>query len=167
MSLRLEPLYAWWQTREPSEKRTLRWGAIVLFPLLLIFGLWLPLDEHVQKLEARVFNARAELTEMRGMQSWIKATNSDATTTRAALPPDLPSRLEDELQRTVPEFGGQVRANAGGIDIQIRTASFDALIPWLARLAREEGLFTVELQLSPGRRTGLVEGRVRLQAEGT
>jgi type II secretory pathway component PulM len=166
---RLQPLHAWWQARQARERRALRWGAFVLLPLLVIFGLWLPLSERVRKIEAQVVQARAQTAEMRGMRdAW---GGKGKATARAALPLDLAPRIEAELRSGVPGFKGSVRAGDEGVEVLLEAVAFDALLPWLALLGRRDGLFPREVQLQPvasgaSSGAGLVGGRIRLQAAG-
>lgn len=165
---RLRPLNAWWLARDARERRTLRWAAGLLLPVILVFGLWLPLSERVRKLEARVADGRAQVAEMRGMQAWWRSRPGMGA--HAALPVDLAARLEGDLRAAQPAFKGSVRASEDGIELLLEAASFDALLPWLAQVARRDGLFPREVQLvavttpSPAAGAGLVAGRVRLQA---
>lgn len=169
---RLRPLRAWWRARDARERRALRWGAGILLPIVLVFGFWLPLDERVRKLEVRVAEARAQLAEMRGMHAWWRSR--PGATARAVLPAGLAVRLEAELRAAVPDFKGSVRASDDGVDLLFEAASFDALLPWLAQVARRDGLFAHEVQLAAltvgaapsSAGAGLVGGRVRLQAAG-
>ena len=165
---RLRPLRAWWLARDVRERRALRWGAGVLLPIVLVFGFWLPLTERVQKLEARVAEARAQLAEMRGMHAWWRSR--PGATARPVLPVGLTARLEAELRAAVPDFKGSVRASDDGVELMFEAAAFDTLLPWLAQVARRDGLFAHEVQLATptggGSAAGLVGGRVRLQAGG-
>lgn len=165
---RLRPLDAWWRARAAGERRTLRWGAALLLPVVLVFGVWLPLTERVHKLEARVVEARAQLAEMRGMHALWRSR--PGTAARAALPIDLAARLEGDLRAALPAFNGSVRTSEDGVELLFEAASFDALLPWLAQVARRDGLFPREVQLAAVKATasgaGLVGGRIRLQAAG-
>lgn len=166
---RLRPLGAWWAAREARERRALRWGGGLLVPVVLVFGLWLPLTERVHKLETRVVEARTQVAEMRGMHAWWRSRPGSVS--RAAVAVDLAARLEAELRTALPAFKGSVRSSDDGVELLVETVSFDALLPWLAQVARRDGLFAREVQLTalsagaaPG--AGLVGGRVRLQAAG-
>ena len=160
------PLQTAWQARLPRERRALQGGALVLLPLLCVFGFYLPLVEHVEKLQRSVPQDRAKLAEIQAQRAWLqsKPPRAAGAELRTALPPDLASRLESELQAKLPGFKGSVRSSENAIDVVLEAAPFDALLAWMVPLARRDGLFAVDVQLLPAG-SGWVAGRLRLQAD--
>lgn len=161
-------LAAWWKARAPGERRTLALGALVLAPVLLVFGVVLPAKERIARLDARVLVLDRQLGEMRSMQAALK---SAAPATLAAEGPDanagaLPARLDAELS-TLPGFRGNARAEGEGIDLAIESAPFDALLVWLERTQKRERLFPAEVRLNALAEAGRVGGRIRLVRGGS
>jgi general secretion pathway protein M len=164
---------AWWRARPPRERRVLAGGAAVLLPLLIVFGVALPAAERVRKLEERAVVLDRQLSEMRAMQAAMKARGPVADTGPSSLVDSpaagLPARLESELA-ALPGFKGSVRAaeggNAGGVDITIESAPFDALVVWFERTQKRERLFVAEAKFSAVADVGRVGGRVRLTKGG-
>jgi type II secretory pathway component PulM len=165
-----DSLVAWWRARPLRERRVLGGGALVLLPLLIVFGIVLPAAERIGRLEARTVVLDRQLAEMRSMQAAMKAHGPamDAVAVDAASAAGLPARLEAELA-ALPGFKGSARAADGsiaGVDIAIESAPFDALVVWLERTQKRERLFVVEAKFNPLPDVGRVGGRVRLARGG-
>ena len=158
-------LAAWWKARAPGERRTLALGALVLAPVLLVFGIVLPAKERIARLDGRVLVLDRQLGEMRTMQAALKAA-SPATEGTDANAGALPARLDAELS-TLPGFRGNARAEGEGIDLAIESAPFDALLVWLERTQKRERLFPAEVRLNALPEAGRVGGRIRLVRGGS
>lgn len=151
-----------WQTLAARERRALVFGAAVLGPLLLVFGLALPLSDQLARLERRGAVLTHQLAELRAMHAWLQANAApvpaaDGVAAAAA-------RLDAELV-ALPGFQGSVRLAGDGVDVLIEAAPFDPLLLWLDGVQRRERLFPAEVRLAARPEAGRVGGRVRLLRE--
>src|SRR5215469_13681937 len=119
------------------EQRIVQLGAVVA-PILLVFGVMLPLDRSVAQMHERLLKKRADLAWMQGVAPELAAS------------PQPPSGAGESLivivDRSARESGlagamaGSEPAGPGGLSLRLQKAPFDPLIAWLARLAQQNGI---------------------------
>ena len=152
---------AWWAVRAARERRILAAGAIVVVPMLVVFGLVLPAGERIAKLEARSLTLARQLAELRDMQAWLTARSAPSDANALAGVNEAAARLAVELA-ALPGVRANASAVDGGVEVSVEAAGFDLLLAWLDRVQKRERLFPAEVRLSALPEAGLVGGRLRL-----
>lgn len=119
------------------ERRMLIGGAVAAV-LLLVFGILLPLNRSVTHAQERLARKHADL-------SWMESVAPEIA---AAAPP--PAATGEPLlvivDRSARESGlagalaGSEPGAPGSLSVRLEKAPFDALVVWLARLARQNGV---------------------------
>src|SRR5262249_24344840 len=121
-------------TLNEREQRILKIGALAVL-LIIIFGVLIPLDSSVSKARARITQKQADLVWMRSV----------APVLATAVPTHQPGTGESLIvivDRSAREPGlgsalaGTDPSGAGGIQVRLEKASFDAKIGWLSRLSQ-------------------------------
>lgn len=152
---------AWWQQRDPRERRVLSFGAMLLFAMLLWAFVWKPLSD-----------ARAALVESNGRLATDLATMRIAAARMTGqLAGDDPARaragrsllaLADAGIREIGLSGGLKRIEPSGegrVRVRLEAVSFDPLVGWLEKLEREHGIRVGEMSATA---TGYI-GQVDIQ----
>jgi type II secretory pathway component PulM len=159
-NLTLDAFVQWFTALSESERRMVLAGA-VLAPLLLIFGVLLPLDRSVAHAQDRLLKKRNDLAWMQGVAPELAAA------------PQPPSAAGESLlvivDRSARESGlagslaGSEPAGPGGLSLRLQKAPFDALIAWLARLAQQNGIRVDSASIDSAGAPGLVNAAVVLR----
>ncbi|HZO21597.1 MAG TPA: type II secretion system protein M [Steroidobacteraceae bacterium] len=143
------------------EQRMVLIGAI-LAVLLLIFAVLVPLDHSVSKARERITRKQADLAWMRSV----------APELAAAGPGQLPASNESLLvivDRSARESGlgaalaGSDPSGAGGLQVRMQKASFDAMVGWLARLSQQNGIRVDGATIDNAGAPGIVNAAIILQ----
>src|ERR1017187_4999052 len=122
--------------------------------LLLVFGVILPLDRSVAKAHARVVAKQADL-------AWMRAVTPELV---AAGPGPAPLTSQRSMlvvvDRAAREAGlgtaltSSEPSGAGGLQVRLEKAPFDAIVAWLARLSEQDGIrvdsATMDIAGQPG-----------------
>jgi type II secretory pathway component PulM len=153
-----------WQQRPVHEQRLALFAVAVLAPLLVIFGVLLPLRDRIAALEKRVDGMRVQVAAMRDMQARISRSGGQVTAV-SPLPADIVSRLRDSLAAH-GDFRGTLARNDRGVELLIEHVRFDALLAWLSATARRDGLVASELRVAGTGDPGIVAGRLQLSQGG-
>jgi type II secretory pathway component PulM len=158
--LTLDALVQRFAALSERERRMVLAGA-VLAPLLLIFGVLLPLDRSVAHAHDRLLKKRNDLAWMQGAAPELAAA------------PQPPSAAGESLlvivDRSARESGlagalaGSEPAGPGGLSLRLQKAPFDALIAWLARLAQQNGIRVDSASIDGAGAPGLVNAAVVLR----
>jgi type II secretory pathway component PulM len=157
--LTFERIAQWFAALSAREQRIVQTGA-VLAPLLLVFGVLLPLDRSVAQTHARLLKKRNDLAWMQGVAPELAAS------------PQPPSAAGESLlvivDRSARESGlagslaGSEPAGPGALSLRLQKAPFDALIAWLARLAQQNGIRVDSATVDSAGAPGLVNAAVIL-----
>lgn len=122
-----------------GRERRLVMICALIAALVLIFGIILPLDRSVAHARARISQKQADLLWMRGV----------APELAAAAPAAAGGSNESMLvivDRSARESGlgsalaGSDPSGAGGLQVRMQKASFDAMVGWLSRLSQQNGI---------------------------
>jgi type II secretory pathway component PulM len=120
----------------------------------LVFGVILPLDRSVAKAHARVVAKQADL-------AWMRAVTPELV---AAGPGPAPLTSQRSMlvvvDRAAREAGlgtaltSSEPSGAGGLQVRLEKAPFDAIVAWLARLSEQDGIrvdsATMDIAGQPG-----------------
>src|SRR5690349_13472365 len=158
-NLTLDAVVQWFAALSERERRMVLAGA-VLAPLLLVFGVLLPLDRSVAHAHDRLLKKRNDLAWMQGVAPELAAA------------PQSPSAAGESLlvivDRSARESGlagslaGSEPAGPGGLSLRLQKAPFDTLIAWLARLAQQNGIRVDSASIDSAGSPGLVNAAVVL-----
>ena len=158
-SLSFESIAQWFAALSRREQRIVQISAVVV-PVLLVFGVLLPLDRSVAQLHERLLKKRADLAWMQGVAPELAAS------------PQPPSAAGESLlvivDRSARESGlatalaGSEPAGPGALSLRLQKAPFDTLIAWLARLAQQNGIRVDSATIDSAGAPGLVNAAVVL-----
>ena len=126
-----------YDTLAPREQKMVKFGAIALV-LILIFGVLMPLNSSVSKARTRISKKQADLVWMKGVAPFLAAqvpahTNNGESLIVIVDRSARESGLGNSLAGTDP-------SGAGGIQVRLEKAPFDAVIGWLSRLSQQNGI---------------------------
>ena len=140
-----------YDTLAPREQKMVKFGAIGLVAIL-IFGVLMPLDSSVAKARTRVSKKQADLVWMKSVAPFLAA--------QAPAHNNNGESLIVIVDRSARESGlgnslaGTDPSGAGGIQVRLEKAPFDAVIGWLSRLSQQNGIgvdgATIDSTGSPG-----------------
>lgn len=157
---------AWWDSREPRERRVLLIGAGATAVLLFWALAWHPLQRSRTELRQRVEVQRADLQQMRsdsarvaqlrGLGARAKVERQGKSLLALADATARGAQLANELRRVEPVGPKSVRVSLEG-------ASFDAVADWLEGLARDFGVVATDFSADRAEGAGRVNARVTLE----
>lgn len=159
----------WLENLAPRERMMVIGGAIALAVLLFYAMVWDPLSSGVNELRAEVESQRETLRVMRRSADEVKALRaaSGGKGTRGLGGRSLLAVVDQSarstglgpaLKRVEPEGQDDVR-------VRLEGASFDAMIGWLAGLAKDSQIFATSLSIERTDASGRVNVRLTLHTE--
>jgi general secretion pathway protein M len=145
----------------PREKRLVMiCGAIAA--LVIIFGVLVPLDRSVTRARARITQKQADLVWMRGVAPELAAAGPPRTV-------GSNESLVVIVDRSARESGlasalaGSDPSGAGGLQVRMQKAPFDAMVGWLARLSQQNGIRVDGATIDSAGTPGIVNAAIVLQ----
>ncbi len=157
---------AWWQAREPRERRVLATGAVVLALLLGWALVWHPLAQSRAALRTRVAAQRADLAAMQDDAARATALKKFGVRAKVERQGRSLLALADSSARGSALGDAFKRAEPLGpksVRVTFENASFDALADWLDGLARDFGVRATDLSADRAGGSGRVNARVTLE----
>lgn len=151
-----------YDTLSPREQNLLKYGAIALV-LILIFGVWMPLDSSVAKARTRISKKQQDLVWMKGVAPFLAA--------QAPAHQGSGESLIVIVDRSARESGlgnslaGTDPSGAGGIQVRLEKAPFDAIIGWLSRLSQQNGIGVDGATIDGAGPPGLVNAAIVLKQQ--
>lgn len=162
----MQALRQWWDGLGERDRRILQWGGGTAAVLLLVFGLWLPLEDALEREKARYAGLQRSLAEMRSQAARVARLRQQGVDGRtvpsaqsliATLEQQIDrAGLKDRLKRMQPEGEHRLR-------LQFQSVPFDRLIPLLQQLVREQGITIASFSITPAGKPGLVDARLVLE----
>jgi len=149
------------ESLDERERRMVVIGGVCI-ALLLVFGVILPLDRSVAHAQARVAAKQADLAWMRGVAPELAA---------AGPPVNAPTSQQSMLvvvDRAAREAGlgtaltSSEPSGAGGLQVRLEKAPFDAIVAWLARLSEQDGIRVDSATMDNAGQPGVVNAGVVL-----
>lgn len=160
---------AWWQNLQPRERMTLAAGALALAGILYYFILWQPAQQALETKRERLDNIREDTAWMRSaVQRYQRLSRDQGPAARNESDEALyaladrtarADQLGDAIGGVTPEDEGRVRVN-------LRGASFENVLRWLARLETEFGIHAEPVSVERTDETGMVNARLVLNQGG-
>jgi general secretion pathway protein M len=143
------------------ERRMVIVGGVCI-ALVLVFGVIMPLDRSVAHASARLATKQADLAWMREVAPELAA---------AGPAPNAPTSQQSMLvvvDRAAREAGlgtaltSSEPSGAGGLQVRLEKAPFDALVAWLARLSEQDGIRVDSATMDNAGQPGVVNAGVVL-----
>jgi type II secretory pathway component PulM len=151
-----------YDTLAPREQQLVKYGAIALV-VILIFGVLMPLDSSVSKARTRITKKQQDLVWMKSVAPFLAA--------------QLPAHQSNGesliviVDRSARESGlgnslaGTDPSGAGGIQVRLEKAPFDAVIGWLSRLSQQNGIGVDGATIDGAGAPGLVNAAIVLKQQ--
>jgi len=130
--------------------------------LLLVFGVILPLDHSVARAHARVLSKQTDLAWMREVTPELMAAGPAAAT------PTSQRSMLVIVDGAAREAGlgtaltSSEPSGAGGLQVRLEKAPFDAVVAWLARLSEQDGIRVDSATMDNAGQPGMVNAGVVL-----
>lgn len=156
----MEQLRAWIANLSPRERNLVHAAGALLGVALLYVVLVLPVQTAHSRMEARVARKQADL-------AWIQQRAPQAIAAAGMAQPTSGESLVALVDRTAREAGlatalrDQSPTGNAGVHLRFESASFDALIAWVASLQQQYGV-TVESATIGAAAPGLVNATISL-----
>lgn len=141
----------WYRALGERDRKTVRYGGIAAAVLLVAGGLW-GLEAATDAAEARIAGKRTDLL-------WMQAVAPRLQAMPAARPDEPLPLLVDRTAREAGLAGslsGVDPSDTSGLRVRFESASFDAIVVWLARLQQERGLVVASASVDGSATEGLV-----------
>ncbi|MGH8139775.1 MAG: type II secretion system protein GspM [Steroidobacteraceae bacterium] len=151
-----------WDSMSERERRLVMICSVI-GALVLIFGILVPLDRSVAHARARVSQKQADLVWMRGVAPELAAATPTATGGGN-------ESLLVVVDRSARESGlgsalaGSDPSGAGGLQVRMQKASFDAMVGWLSRLSQQNGVRVDGATIDNAGAPGIVNAAIVLHA---
>jgi general secretion pathway protein M len=143
------------------ERRMVIVGAVCA-ALILVFGIIMPLNRGVAHARARLAAKQADLVWMRGVAPELSAAGAG---------PSAPTSQQSMLvvvDRAAREAGlgkaltSSEPSGAGGLQVRLEKAPFDAIVAWLARLSEQDGIRVDSATMDNSGQPGVVNAGIVL-----
>jgi general secretion pathway protein M len=158
----MENLIAWFQAQSPRDQRVAA-GAAVILVIILILGIFIPLDRSVSRAHARVQSKQADLAWMRSVAPQLAAAGPAITA------PASDRSLIVVIDTSARESGLGSALNSsepsgpGALRVRLDKAPFDTLMQWLGRLSQQNGIHVETASIDAAGPPGLVNAGIVLR----
>ena len=158
----MDNLVAWFKAQSLRDQR-LAAGAAVILCIILIFGIFVPLDTSVARAQARVQRKQADLAWMRSVAPQLAAAGSAVTA------PASQRSLIVVIDTSARESGLGSALNSsepsgpGALRVRLDKAPFDTLVQWLGRLSQQNGIHVEQASIDAAGPPGLTNAGIVLR----
>ena len=158
----MDNLVAWFRAQSPRDQRVAAAGAVVVL-LIIVFGIFVPLDGSVARANTRIQRKEADLAWMRSVAPQLAAagaTGAAPTSQRSLIVVVDSSARESGLGSALnsSEPGGP-----GALRVRLDKAPFDTLVAWLAKLSQQNGIHVESGNIDAAGPPGLVNAGLVLR----
>jgi general secretion pathway protein M len=151
-----------YDTLAPREQKMVKFGAIALVAIL-IFGVLMPLDSSVSKARTRISKKQEDLVWMKGVAPFLAAQGPAHNNNGESLIVIVDrSARESGLGNSL---AGTDPSGAGGIQVRLEKAPFDAVIGWLSRLSQQNGIGVDGATIDGAGAPGIVNAAIVLKQQ--
>jgi general secretion pathway protein M len=162
----MDALVSWFRAQSPRDQRIAMIGGVVVL-LIVIFGIFLPLDSSVSRAHARVQRKTSDL-------AWMRAAAPQLAAAGAAIPAPTSQRsLIVVIDTSARESGlgsslhSSEPSGPGSLRIRLDKAPFDTLVTWLAHLSQQNGIHVESATIDAAGPPGLVNAGIVLRTAST
>ena len=162
----MDSLVSWFRAQTPRDQRIALIGAVVVL-ILVIGGIFIPLDTSVSRASARVQHKASDLAWMRAAAPQLAAAGAaiaaPASQRSLIVVIDTSAResgLGSALNSSEPSGPGMLR-------VRLDRAPFDTLVTWLARLSQQNGIHVESATIDAAGPPGLVNAGLVLRTAST
>jgi len=162
--MKVDALSVWYEKQAPRDQRILRYGALVVGAILLVWIL-LPLQRNLVQAREQLGQQQRDLEWMRQQQATLMAAGP-------AMPAAAPGNRESLaviIDRSARESGlgkaytGSQATGNGAMRVQFTNAEFNLLLGLLHRLSTQQGLRIEDAGITAGGSPGMVNATVQLR----
>lgn len=147
-----------WASLSASEQNTLKWGAVVVLPILFYLILWQPAHTNVGKLQTSVLQMRAQLTQIQAQAVEIQTLRQG--THPAVLEGDALRRIVTEAAEaagwTAPMFVIE-QAEKQAVRITAENIAFASWVKFLRDIDNAHHIRADSLTVAPQPTHGMVK----------
>src|ERR1700744_175820 len=162
----MDALATWFRAQTQRDQRIAVIGAVIVV-LILLGGIFIPLDASVVRANARVQHKASDLAWMRAVAPQLAAAGSaiPAPTSQRSLIVVIDSSARESglgsaLNSTEPRGPGLLR-------VRLDRAPFDTLVTWLSRLSQQNGIHVESATIDAAGPPGLVNAGLVLRTAST
>ena len=158
----MDALLAWFRAQSPRDQRLAAGGAVVVL-LLVIFGIFVPLDTSVARANTRIRHKESDLAWMRSVAPQLAAAGTAVAT------PTSQRSLIVVVDSSARESGLGSALNSsepggpGALRVRLDKAPFDTLVAWLAKLSQQNGIRVEQGNIDAAGPPGLVNAGLLLR----
>ncbi len=158
----MDAITAWFKAQSPRDQRVALIGACVI-ALIVIFGIFVPLDTSVSRAHTRVQHKESDLAWMRAVGPQLASAGAAVTT------PTSQRSLIVVIDSSAREAGlgtsliSSEPSGAGALRVRLDKAPFDTLLVWLGRLSQQNGIRVDSATIDASGAPGLVNAGIVLR----
>lgn len=162
MNRPLEKLKVWYGSLQERDRRVVLTGSIALAAIVLLGGVYLPLESAVSSAQKRAAVRRDDLAWMYGNAAEIRAAGATLPNIAGEAPVVIVDRVGRETGLGPALKGSQ--PSATGVRVQLEAAPFDTLVSWIATLDQRYGLSVESITVDRAARPGVVNANITFAA---
>lgn len=162
MNPRLEKLKLWYGALQERERRVVLIGSIALAAIVLLAGVYMPLESAVASAQKRAAARRDDLAWMYGNAAEIRAAGAALPNITGEAPVVIVDRVGRETGLGPALKGSQ--PSESGVRVQLEAAPFDTLVSWIATLDQRYGLSVESITVDRAARPGVVNANITFAA---
>lgn len=158
----MDTLSAWFKAQSPRDQR-LAAAAAVILGVIVVCGIFIPLDSSVSRAHVRVQRKQSDLAWMRSVAPQLAVAGSAITA------PASQRSLIVVIDTSARESGLGAALNSsepsgpGALRVRLDKAPFDTLVQWLARLSQQNGIHVETASIDAAGPPGLVNAGIVLR----
>jgi type II secretory pathway component PulM len=157
----MSALQGWFRSLAQREQRAVLLGAAAAV-LVLLLGVWLPVERRVSHLEAQVQTRQADLAWLQTVAPQIGALRSGSPGTGNESVVALADRVAHETG-----IARALNTQAGGdgtFSVRLEQVAFDSLLNWAGELVLRHGVRIVSATIDGSPNAGMVNATIVLRA---
>jgi len=162
----MDTIVSWFHAQSPRDQKVAAIGGVVIL-LIVILGIFVPLDTSVARAHARVQHKASDL-------AWMKAVAPQLAAAGSAVPaPTTQRSLIVVIDSSARESGLGAALNSsepsgpGALRVRLDRAPFDTLVTWLGRLSQQNGIHVESGTIDAAGPPGLVNAGLVLRTAST
>ena len=143
-----ESLRAFWSRRQPRERRILALGGALALPLILVFGILLPLQDARQRLDSTVAKERQRTANMRAMQTEIERLSA-LPAKPSPTGPQLVAAIEASARGYFASPAITATLEGETVKLSLGSMPFERLVGWLDLIRQSDHVTVRSASIHP------------------